>query len=69
MTELGTSIDIQIDLYPSAVDGEDAYKKLEQVGKGSMLLPLKPAGSDRFFRINLAESVSSSEQYYFHMTW
>ena len=31
VTKLGTSFDIQFELIPSAVDGEDAYKKMEQV--------------------------------------
>ena len=57
---------MEFDLMPTAVDGEDAYKKLEQVEMRSMLL--KPSGSGGSFRINLAESVSSFEHSYFYMT-
>ena len=31
MTELATSFDEQFEIIPNVVDGEDAYKKLEQV--------------------------------------
>ena len=32
MTELATSFDEQFEIIPNVVNGEDAYKKLEQVG-------------------------------------
>ena len=36
VTELATSFDEQFEIIPNVVDGEDAYKKLEEVGIGSL---------------------------------
>ena len=36
---------MEFDIMPKAVDGEDAYKKLEQVGMRSMLKPTGIRGS------------------------
>ena len=43
VAELATFFNIQFNAIVNAMDGEDAYKKMEQVGMGSILVLLKPS--------------------------
>ena len=60
--ELATFFNIQFNAIANAVDGEDAYKKMEQVGMGSILVPLKAFWSSGFYKFSLAPTRSKCKQ-------